>query len=347
MIPARTAKRHGEEAKLLVLSEREQIHHAKARDLPDYFQAGDLLIVNRSATLPASFRGYVRSGGQPIEIRLAAFQGPHPAHLENWLAFSFGAGDWTMPTEIRGQPPNVKAGNEIVFGEDLSARIIKSRHERLLDIRFTSSNLEQNLYRHGRPIQYSYLKEPLAVWDQQTLFSGAPISVEPPSASFQLTWELVFKLRQKGVEIADLLHGAGISSTGSADLDQLLPLTEWYDIPAATVAKFNVAKNKQRRIIAVGTTVLRALESAWDGKSLRPGAGLSALKITAASPLHTATALLTGMHEIGTSHMQILQSLCPPWQITAGYAEAEQRGYRSHEFGDIALICKKGKGDKK
>ena len=179
------------------------------------------------------------------------------------------------------------------------------------------------------------------MWDQQTIFSGPPISVEPPSASFPLTWELMLSLRKKGVKIADILHGAGISSTGSVALDQLLPLTEWYDLPESTALKFSHAKRSEQKNVALGTTVLRAIESAWDGNQLRTGHGLTNLKITPGYRIQTVNALITGMHEVGTSHMNILDSICPIDHIRTGYSEAEQRGYRSHEYGDLAYLhCK-------
>lgn len=341
MIPARTSKRFGGDTKLLVLSENHKTDHTYVRHFADYLDSGDLLIVNRSATLPASFRGILKRTGEWIEIRLASFQGLHRNDLSRWKAFSFGSGDWTIPTEKRTPPPELEVNDIVFFGANLSLEILACDHKRLLDIRFIGEHLEQALYHYGRPIQYSYLSETLAVWDQQTLFSGPPISVEPPSASFPLTWDILFELKKKSVEVAELLHGAGISSTGSVKLDALLPLSEWYEIPERTAEKFKRAKDNQRNIVALGTTVLRALESAWDGEKLRTGSGITELKIHPGHSLKTANALVTGMHEVGTSHMNILDSICNLDHIRAAYAEAEQRGYRNHEFGDIAYLrCK-------
>ena len=341
MSPAQSSQRFGSDTKLLALIQNDQIQHTNVRNLIDFLNPGDLLIVNRSATLPSSFRGNLQRTGEFVEIRLATFQGPNPNDLRNWLAFSFGKGDWTMPTENRESPPNIVAGDKITFGPDLSLEVVRSQHKRLLQIKFLSSELEKNLYRYGKPIQYSYLTENLEVRDQQTIFSGPPISVEPPSASFPLTWELVFSLRKNGVQIADLLHGAGISSTGSTTLDNMLPLTEWYDISEKTVKAFHIAKHNNKKVVAVGTTVLRAMESAWDGDQFRSGHGLTSLKITPGYKIKSANALVTGMHQGGTSHMNILDSICPIDQIRKGYSEAEQLGYRGHEFGDIAFLhCK-------
>lgn len=338
MKPAMTSQRFGNKTRLLTMTSNHQIQHQYVKNFIDHLNPGDLLVVNRSATLPSSFRGHLKRTGEFVEIRLAAFQGPTHHHLENWLAFSFGKGDWTQPTEQREPPPSLAPGDQVIFGPGLALEVICVKYDRLLEIRFISSSLEQNLYRYGKPIQYSYHKSDLEVWDQQTLFSGPPISVEPPSASFPLTWDLVLALRKKEVVVADLLHSAGISSTGSAELDQLLPLTEWYKIPMQTALEFQKAKQNNRKIVAMGTTVLRAMESAWDGVTLKAGSGLTQLKMTPGYQLHTANALVTGMHEVGTSHMLILDCLCPIEQIRLAYSEAEYLGYRGHEYGDLSYL---------
>ncbi len=335
MIPAKTSKRFGGATRLLTLKNQDQIEHATVQQLVDDFNPGDLLIVNRSATLPSSFRGRVEKSGDFVEIRLAAFQGPNPDQLDRWLAFSFGKGDWRVPTEKRDPPPRLSEGDRIIFGDDLSLIVARADYGRLLEVQFESSDLKKNLYRHGRPIQYSYLEEPLEVWDQQTIFSGPPISVEAPSASFPFTWEIIFALEKKGVKIAGLLHGAGISSTGSSALDQLLPLQEWYDIPLQTALAVEKAKRDGRKIVALGTTVIRALESAWTEGGLKAGSGLTSLKITSSHKIRTADALITGMHEDGTSHMNILDCFCSPDRIRSAYVEAAKRNYRGHEYGDL------------
>ena len=178
----------------------------------------------------------------------------------------------------------------------------------------------------------------MEIWDQQTLFSGPPISAEPPSASFQFTWNLVFELQKKGVRLAHLLHSAGISSTGDPQLDRLLPLPEWYEIPEETVNLVQEAKENGNRVVALGTTVLRALESAATEGQLNPGKGMAAMKITPGYRFQWVDALITGMHEPGSSHMKILDSLCSLSLIEQGYSEAISKGYRGHEYGDVSLL---------
>jgi len=342
MKPANSAKRLYEETKLLVLSEQNKVSHSTVNSLVDFLDVDDLLVVNRSATLPASFSGQIERTHQVVEIRLAAFQGPDPSQLQNWFAFSFGAGDWTIPTEKRGLPPALSPGDRVIIGEDLIADIVSVQHERLLSIRFLSSSLQKSLYTHGRPIQYSYHKDALEIWDQQTIFSGPAISVEPPSASFPLTWQMIFRLKNKGIRLASLLHGAGISSTGSQYLDSKLPLREWYSIPSATRELINTTKSNGNRVVALGTTVLRAIESAADNGQAQAGAGLTTLKFSPGYQFKTIDTLITGMHEFGTSHRDVLNALCPPELVQVGYEQVEFHDYRDHEYGDISLLdCRK------
>lgn len=337
MIPERTSKRWLGRTKLLVLTSH-SVSHSTIDRMAEYLNPGDVLVVNRSATLPASFRGRLARTDEEIEIRLAAFQGPDARRLENWLAFSFGSGDWRMPTERRGPPPKLRAGDRLRFGEDLIADVLEVHHGRLLRIRFYAEELERALYRRGRPIQYSYLSEELSVWDQQTLFAGPPISVEAPSAAFPFTWEMIFRLKQKGVVVVPLLHGAGISSTGCESLDSKLPLAEWFDVPRGTAEAVNRARASGRKVLALGTTALRALESAYESSCVVARSGLTNLKITPAHQIRAATALLTGMHEPGTSHLEILTALCGREILELGYGEAQERGYRGHEYGDVSLV---------
>ncbi len=306
--------------------------------LEETLNKGDLLVVNNSATLPSSFSGYIRRTGARVEIRLASFQGPSLNDLQNWLGFSFGSGDWKMSTEDRGPAPQILTGDQIVFGDDLFVEIIEVQYERLLRIRFVSDHLAKALYKYGRPIQYSYLNSELKIWDQQTIFSGAPISVEPPSAGFAFTWEAIFRLKSKGIQVATVTHGAGISSTGSRQLDDLLPLAEWYEVPERTADQINLSKSNGKKIVALGTTVLRALESAVTDGKVVASSGLTQLKIEPGHRIQAVTSLFTGMHELGSSHMEILNAFCGVQTIELGYKEASERGYLGHEYGDLSLL---------
>lgn len=336
-IPTYTADRQGENTRLLVF-QTDRIQHRQVADLTELLNAGDVLVVNRSATLPASYRATL-SNGQAFELRLAAFQGPSPDQPLYWQAIALGAGSWRQSTESRGLAPGLKGGDFLQLGEDLFAHVLAVEHQRLLTLRLESRNLLPALYRSGQPIQYAYHAETLNLWDQQTLFSGPPLSVEPPSASFAMTAALLQKLRQRGVKVVSLLHSAGISSTGDAVIDRHLPFAEWYDIPADTVQAIQEAQSQGKRVLALGTTVMRALESAVDAQGhLVSGSGLSRLHIRPGHRFQVVNSLITGMHEPESSHMRILKSLCALDFIQTGYREAQDLGYRDHEYGDLSWV---------
>lgn len=328
MKAATTSKRFYDETKLAVLREgARRVEHRTVADLISYFRDGDLLIVNTSGTLPSSFRAQT-SDVRDVEIRLASFLGESVHDFTKWRAVLFGAGDWHQPTEARGEPPTLKPGDELKVSENLIAFVtrVDREHIRLVDVEFKSSNLLEELYRNGKPIQYSYLQEELHVWDQQTLFASAPISVEPPSASFPLTWRLLFELQKIGVKIAPVMHGAGLSSTGDASFDKRFPLDEYYEVPAQTIEAAQAAK----RVIAIGTSACRAIESAARTKQLK---GRTTLRIDALTDLHLTDALLTGMHEPETSHFDLMSAFGETEFLTR-----ETNDYRSHEYGDLTLI---------
>ena len=222
------SKRRYEKSQLLIVRDDNRSRFTQLHDLAHEFSGNEVLVINQSATLPSSFEAIHGPSDRPIEIRLASYQGPKSTGLDNWLAVAFGAGSWRTPTEKRKCPPRLEPGQDLEFGDGLSAEVISvdPLFNQLLGIRFKSDSLERRLYQHGRPIQYAHLKQPLEVWDQQNLFSGLPISVEPPSAAFNFTWRQIFDFQKMGVEIIPILHGAGLSSTRSVELDQRLPLPE-------------------------------------------------------------------------------------------------------------------------
>jgi S-adenosylmethionine:tRNA ribosyltransferase-isomerase len=259
MSPATWPRDNPQEERLLRIEPaRERFIDARIADLPAMLHEGDLVVVNDGATLPGSFHG-VTAAGAPVEVRLcqALAEGRFSALL-------FGAGDWRTRTEDRPAPPPLAPGDTVRFGEDLSAVI--ERHSaasaRLVEIAFheRGARLWEALYRWGRPVQYAYLKAPLKLWHTQTRFAARPWCAELASAGRPLSWRLLLDLTRRGVRIASLTHAAGLSSTGDPALDALLPLPERFEIPEATVTAVREAKARGGRVIAVGTTVTRALE---------------------------------------------------------------------------------------
>ena len=308
---------------------------AHLADLPGLLRPGDLLVVNDAATLPASLPARTESG-EPLELRLAATEG------DEWWAVAFGAGDWRQRTEDRPAPPPLAAGDGLAVGQALQARVraVSSVSPRLLRLRFDADPqaLWSALYRDGRPVQYSYLQAPLALWHVQTPYHSRPWAMEMPSAGRALTVHLLEEARRRGAAVAWLTHAAGLSSTGDPALDAQLPLPERYEVPAQTVAAVRAARAAGGRVIAVGTTVVRALECAAAGGELRAGAGTAALRLHAGHARRVVDGLLTGMHEPGTSHFDLLGAFAPLPLLQRALGHAEEAGYLGHEFGDAMLI---------
>lgn len=331
--------------------------HSRVRDLPGCLRPRDVLVVNDAATLPASLAASTIRG-IPVEIRLAGRVPGPPASSHSrgasaidgsgvdarWRAVLFGPGDWRTRTEDRPPPPRVDPGEVLYVGSGLSATIedVDVPTARLVTLRFSlhGAALWAALYRHGRPIQYAHVRAPIELWHAQTPFATRPWAVEMPSAARPLTWGLVGRLRARGVRVHRLTHAAGLSSTGDPELDARLPLPETYDIPDETVAAVRSARDLGDRVVAVGTTVVRALEGAAANHAGRlvPGAGTTALRIEARTQLQVVGGIVSGLHETGTSHRSLLQAFAPETLLARAWYDADSRGYLAHEFGDSCLV---------
>jgi S-adenosylmethionine:tRNA ribosyltransferase-isomerase len=213
---------------------------------------------------------------------------------------------------------------------------------RLVSLRFDARGaaLWRALYHAGRPVQYAHTARPLALWHVQTAYAARPWASEAPSAGFALTWDLLLDLRRRGVATARVTHAAGLSSTGDGDLDARLPLGERYEVPAATVRAIESANEQGGRIVAVGTTAARALEgaAASTGGRLAPSQGMTELRLGPQVRRSVVGGIVTGLHDPGTSHFELLESFAPRPLLAAAHAFAEHQGYRGHEFGDAMLI---------
>jgi S-adenosylmethionine:tRNA ribosyltransferase-isomerase len=336
-------------AKLLVIDESGCITHEPRAHFVDHFRAGDLVIANDAATLPASLQGIHEPTGRPIEIRLAGRRSLAADDVHVFAAVVFGAGDYHIRTEHRPPPPTLSPGDKLTFGPAprgvnalLDAVVLRvGPHERLVTIGFSGSAdaVWAGLARHGRPIQYAHVDAPLALWDVWTPVAGLPVAFEPPSAGFTLDWRSLATLQRHGVQFATITHAAGISSTGDPALDALLPFDEPYDIPVATARAIAEARDNGRRIIAIGTTVVRALEHASDEEGrIRPGFGVATQKVTAATRLKVVDVLLTGVHEPGTSHYELMRAFVDDQTLQRASVEMTALGYHTHEFGDSVLV---------
>jgi len=177
------------------------------------------------------------------------------------------------------------------------------------------------------------MNDELRLWSVQNVYSGRPWAVEMPSAGHALSWRLLLKLIRKGGGIVPLTHGAGLSSTGDGNLDRALPLAEKFEIPAATMEAVRQTRSRGGRVIAVGTSVVRALESASLGLN-----GFTSLKLGPGYEPKTVGGLLTGTHDVSESHYQLLQALLPETTLAGVSQHLEEQNYLTHEFGDLCLI---------
>jgi S-adenosylmethionine:tRNA ribosyltransferase-isomerase len=179
----------------------------------------------------------------------------------------------------------------------------------------------------------------LQLWDVWTKIAADPIAFEPPSAGFALDWRILTEWRGRGVRFATISHAAGLSSTGDEALDPQLPFDEFYYIPDACASAIEEAKSNHRRIIAIGTSVVRALEGAAKPQgTARAGEGLASGRIARDSQLRIVDAILTGVHQPGESHYELLRAFADESLLDRVRAAAGERGYRAHEFGDSLLV---------
>ncbi|HKP59879.1 MAG TPA: S-adenosylmethionine:tRNA ribosyltransferase-isomerase [Polyangiales bacterium] len=339
MIAAGTPRDDRDRTRLLVVDPRSgQRQDARIADLPRFTRSGDLLVLNDAATLPGSLRA-LHGSDQVVELRLVG-----PSEDERFWAVAFGAGDYHTRTEDRPPPPLLRRGSELQIGPQLRARVLASSpiSPRLLELEFSlrGAALWAELYARGAPVQYAHHPHDLPLWSVQTAYASRPWAAEMPSAGRPLSFATLLSLRAKGVELARLTHAAGLSATGDPALDAALPLPERYDLPEETVVAIERARGRGGRVIAVGTTVVRALEgaAARSGGRLRPGSDSTDLRIGPAFQPQIVSGLLTGMHSPAESHFELLRAFASESQLLAAFEYAERANYLAHEFGDLSLV---------
>jgi S-adenosylmethionine:tRNA-ribosyltransferase-isomerase (queuine synthetase) len=304
----------------LLVSRRaaEEVSHGVFRDLPGLLLPGDLLVVNDTGTLPAQ----VRAGrGLAVHFSTALPDGAWLVELraiKDKISRPNGAG---FPAQVIDLP----GGAALTLQNRAGGRLWRAR---------LSVAVVPYLLRYGIPIRYSYVSRdwPLAAY--QTVFSRKPGSAEMPSASRPFTPPVVTGLAARGVLIAPLTLHAGVSSL-EADED---PYPEPYDVPPATARLVNHVRSAGGRVIAAGTTVVRALETAFEGGRVVPSAGWTSHVVTPETGVRAVDGLLTGLHEPRSSHLRMLAAFAGPGLLGACYEAAITAGYLWHEFGDVHLL---------
>jgi S-adenosylmethionine:tRNA ribosyltransferase-isomerase len=312
-----------DEVRMLVAT-GDVLAHARARDLPEHLRAGDVLVVNTSATLPAALPAR-RADGTALRLHLSTPDGPRR---------------WVVELRRDGERfAGGRAGETLVLPggarATLLARHLAGARLWLADVDTAGTPLLDFLARHGAPIRYGYVERQWPLADYQTVFALHLGSAEMPSAGRPFTPALVTALVARGIAVAPLLLHTGVSSQEAGEL----PYPERYAVPASTARLVNAARAGGGRVIAVGTTVVRALETVAraDG-SVEPGAGWTHHVVTPEQGVCAVDGLLTGWHEPDATHLFMLEAIGGPALVEASYEAAARGGYRWHEFGDVHLV---------
>jgi S-adenosylmethionine:tRNA ribosyltransferase-isomerase len=295
------------------------VEHARFRDLPQFLAPGDLLVVNVSATLPAAIAAH-RTDGSAARVHFATRA---PRLDPSWRVVELRSADGARPASgCRGERLTLHggAGLELVAPYASGARLMLARFH-------GTGEVEDYLAAHGEPIRYGYASRrwPLAAY--QTVFARAPGSAEMPSAGRPFTAELVTALVARGVDMAPITLHCGVSSPEHHEP----PFPELFEVPETTAARVRETHARGGRVIAVGTTVVRALES--PGRS-----GWTRVVIGPERPPRLVDGLITGWHEPEASHLHLLEAVAGPELLARSYRAALGRGYMWHEFGDSHLI---------
>ncbi|MDF3049985.1 MAG: Queuosine biosynthesis protein [Pseudonocardia sp.] len=316
-----------DEVRLLVAEAGSEVQHAVFRDLATFLRPGDLVVVNTSATRAAAVDG-LRADGRPVTL--------HVSHRVP------GSEAWVV--ELRSpdgahRVRDARVGDQVRLPRGVTATLAAGHPDpaRRLGSRLWLARIPVEggvagwVERVGHPIRYGHLRgrPPLAAY--QTIFARDPGSAEMPSAGRPFTGRVLADLGQRGVGVAEVTLHTGVSSTEVGEP----PPAEWYTVPAGTVQQVELTRARGGRVVAVGTTVVRALESvARDGTRT----GWTDLVVGPENPPRLVDGLITGWHEPGASHLLLLEAVAGPELVNDAYTAALAAGYRWHEFGDSCLL---------
>ncbi len=336
--------------------------HARFGDLPRFLSAGDLLVVNTSATIAAAVDGR-RGDGRPVLVhfsspldegtpwagtpdgRPAGERAPDEG-TPGGTAGEGAPGEREWLVELRenaaatGPVTDAAPGETVTLPAGGSLTLLR-RYPGPAAIRLWAASVAAGgapgafLARHGRPIRYSYVPEPWPLSAYQTVFARTPGSAEMPSAGRPFSAGLVTDLIAAGVVIAPITLHAGVASLEAGEP----PLPERFTVPEPTAQLVNLTRAEGRRVVAVGTTCTRALESAADaGGTVRARHGWTDLVLGTGHPARIVNGLVTGWHDPEASHLALLEAVAGKELVRAAYLEAEKAGYLWHEFGESCLL---------
>jgi S-adenosylmethionine:tRNA ribosyltransferase-isomerase len=327
-----------------------RVVHSRFRDLSGFLEAGDVLVINTSGTMNAAIKAERELDGTALELHLSTRL---PANLWNV--------ELRRPTATATEPfLNATVGETLRLAGGATAMLhapylfesTRSRGTRLwISSLELPGPIDEYLELHGSPIRYRYVRENWPASYYQTVYATEKGSAEMPSAGRAFTPESITRLVARGIQVVPLILHTGVASLEEDEP----PYEEFYRVPPETARLVNTAHAAGRRVVAVGTTVVRALETVTDQQGItHPGEGWTGLFVTPERGIRAVDAILTGLHEPRSTHLAMLQALAerepaapasnrPPTfarreHLEVAYAEALREGYLWHEFGDLHLI---------
>jgi S-adenosylmethionine:tRNA ribosyltransferase-isomerase len=327
--PPEAVGRRRDEVRLLVSEGVAAPVHTTFTSLPEHLDAGDLLVVNTSATIAAALDVVIDRHG-PAVLHVST---ELPGGL--WLVeprrrISNGS---TEQTVLADRPATVRSPAGVALLHLL--RQAPGSQRLWLAAVADGVDVPATLAQHGRPIRYRYVPRDWPLDTYQSVFATEPGSAEMPSAARPFTTEMVTRLVSKGIAIAPITLHTGVSSLEAGER----PYTERYHVPAATAALVNAAHRAGAHVVAVGTTVVRALETVTDrAGTAHPGTGWTDLVVTPSRGVGAIDGLLTGWHEPEATHLAMLEAVAGREVLVLAYEEAFAAGYLWHEFGDSHLL---------
>jgi S-adenosylmethionine:tRNA ribosyltransferase-isomerase len=303
------------------------IEHSRFDRLADFLSPGDLVVVNTSGTLPAAVDG-TRADGRAVTVHFAT---------------ALDDGSWVVEVRPRdaatGPVPDARAGEVVELPDGIRLALVGPHPDgqtRLWNAQVpVEGGVVAYLARHGRPIRYGYVPVPVPIAEYQTVFAREPGSAEMPSAGRPFTAELVVDLVTRGIGLAPITLHTGVSSQEVGEP----PQPERFRVPETTARAVNLTRAWGGRVVAVGTTVTRALESAANADGIVRGRrGWTDLVLGPDRPAQVVNGLITGWHAPGASHLDLLQAVAGESLVRRAYDAALHARYLWHEFGDSCLL---------
>ena len=312
-----------DDARLLITSQDgHNVTHTQMKHIADALRPGDVMVINNSQTIPAHL---LATNGRAL-------------HLSQQLDRAHWIVEIRTPQGVSTAPfRDAQIGDRYELPAQITATLKApfDDHRRLWIAHLALPEpMLPYLMRHAQPIRYNYLKDALPIQMYQTDIGEVFGSVEMPSAGRGITPRVLARLKQKGVIVAPITLHCGVSSLERTEP----PHAEYFEVPEQTARQINDARHQGHRVIAVGTTALRALESSWRAGQAHAASGHTSLLFSATSTIESVDGLISGFHPPDASHVHVLEAIISQDHLHRAYAEASHAAYLSHEFGDLHLM---------